>query len=377
MKYIFFSIIFLSLIYLNLKDKSYNDNILLFGSSLPQSGIMKAWASSIYSGANSYFFYANEKHLLRNHSIKLISYDDKYEPELTLENINKLIFVDKVFSLFAFVGTPTIKNVLNIIEDENIPFIAPFSGAEFLRNKHKKNIINYRSSYKEEVENIVSYLYEKKKIKKISIFYQNDNYGEEAYLSLLESLEKRDLHINSEGTYKRNTLSIKHAFYEIKEGKPEAIILVGAYKANALFIKKAKNDQVFKNTIFCNISFGDANEIIKELKSQTKNLIFSSVVPFYKSNEIPVIVEYQDLMKKYFPKQALGFVSLESFLAAKSIVEALRQIKGNITRNNFIEAFNHMNNNFLDGIKTKYKNSQIQDNTYLFTYENNTFKKIK
>lgn len=369
--------IFLSLIYLNIKDKFYNDKVLLFGSSLPQSGIMKAWASSIYAGANSYFFYANEKKLLNEHEIKLISYDDKYEPELTKENINKLIFEDKVFSLFAFVGTPTIKNVLNIIEEENIPFIAPFSGAEFLRDKYKKNIINFRSSYKEEVENIVSYLYEQKKIKKIAIFYQNDNYGEEAYVSLLESLKKRNLYINSEGTYKRNTLSIRHAFYEIKEGRPQAIILVGAYKANALFIKKAKNDPVFKNTIFCNISFGDANEIIKELKSQTKNLIFSSVVPFYESKDIKVVLEYQKLMKKYFPEQDLGFVSLESFLAAKSIVEALKQIKGNVTRNKFIDSFEDLNNNFLPGIQTNYKNSQIQDNTYLFTYENNTFKKIK
>ncbi len=44
--------------------------------------------------------------------------------------------------------------------------------------------------------------------------------------------------------YKRNTLSIRHAFSEIKDNKPEAIIMVGAYKSNALFIKKQKRMKI-------------------------------------------------------------------------------------------------------------------------------------
>ena len=254
---------------------------------------MKAWGSAVYSGASSYFFHVNDNNLLKNKKIQLITYDDKYEPELTKENLNQLIEEDDVFSLFGFVGTPTVKSILPILEKENIPFIAPFTGASFLRDEYKTNIVNYRASYKEEIENLVQYLYKKKKISKIAVFYQNDDYGEEGYISLLEALEKRKLKLNSEGTYKRNTLSIKHAFYEIKKGKPEAIIMVGAYKANALFIKKAKNDPIFKDTIFCNISFGDANEMIKELNYESENLLFSSVVPYYESANISVINEYK------------------------------------------------------------------------------------
>ena len=175
-KYLFIAIAFILLLYIGFRDKVYNNKIILFGASVPQTGIMKAWGSAVYTGASSYFFYVNDNNLLENKEIQLITYDDKYEPELTKENLSRLIEEDHVFSLFGFVGTPTVKSILPILEKENIPFIAPFTGASFLRDTYKTNIVNYLASYKEEIENLIEYLYKKKKITKIAGFYQNDDY---------------------------------------------------------------------------------------------------------------------------------------------------------------------------------------------------------
>lgn len=370
-------IIALSLIYIKTKDQVFNSKTLILGTSLPRTGIMKAWGSSVYSGANSYFYYVNETNLLKNkNKIKLIALDDKYEPELTYDNIIKLTKRNDLFALFGFVGTPTVKNILPILEDTDIPFIAPFTGASFLRNNARENIINFRSSYKEEIDTLVDYLKNKKNITKFAVFYQNDYYGEEGYVSLINALEKRDLKLISEGMYKRNTLSIKHAFSEIKDKEPEAIIMVGAYKANALFIKKAKKDKKFKDVIFCNISFSDADEMIKELDFDTKNLLFSQVVPSYNNYNIDVIKEYKYLMKKYFSKEPLGFSSLESFLAAKVIVKALNNIEGKITRNKFLEEIKKLPKDTLKGIKVGYKNNQLLNKIYIFKYEDSKFKEV-
>ncbi len=369
-------IIGMSLIYLYFKDEIYTNRTITFGSSLPQSGIMQAWGKAVYAGANSYFSYANEQKLLKDRKIKLISYDDKYEPELTLENLNTLVNDDKVFALFGFVGTPTVKNILPIIDESQIPFISAFTGASFLRAKERKNIINFRSSYQEEINTVVTYLYKTKRVYNFAIFYQNDDYGEEGYVSLLKSLKRKKLNLVGEGTYKRNTLAIRHALLEIKESKPQAVIMVGAYKANALFIKKAKKFKEFKNTIFCNISFGDANEMIKELNFKTKNVLFSQVVPSYTNNNLVVVREYAKLMKKYYPKQALGFISLESFLSAKSLVNALKNIKGAITRSSFLNKLKTLDKNQLGNLETQYKNTQLLNKTYIFEYKENKFKEV-
>ncbi|PHS57547.1 MAG: amino acid-binding protein [Sulfurimonas sp.] len=363
-------------LYFNFKDETFEDKTLKLGASIPKSGLMKAWGDAVYSGANAYFLYANENHLLKGKKIEFIVYDDKYEPELTAENIKKLI-KQNVFAFFGFVGTPTVKKILPILQKNNIPFIAPFTGAAFLRDDKEKNFINFRSSYKEEIDYIIEYLYKKRGIRKFAVFYQNDDYGEEGFVSLLYSLNKRDLKLAGEGSYKRNTLSIRHAFGEIKSVKPQAVLMVGAYKANSLFIKRAKQDPVFKNTIFCNISFSDADEMIKELDYNSKNLLFSEVVPSYNDDSKPVIIEYKKMMKKYFSNQAFGFISLEAFLAAKTLVSALKNINGDITREKFLKEIKNLSKDSLQGISINFKNNQLHNKVYLFKYENSKFIKVE
>ncbi len=372
LKYIIVTVITSILILFSFKDDTFTGQPLKLGLSIPQSGIMNAVGSAVYSGASAYFLHTNQNKLLGDIQIELIIYDDKYEPDLTLENVKKLI--DKnVFTYFGLVGTPTVNKVLPLIKSEKIPLIAPFTGASFLRSKEITNIINFRSSYKEEIDSLVEYLQNKRDVSKFAVFYQNDDYGEEGFVSLLYSLNERGLKLSGEGTYKRNTLSIRHAFHEIKSSKPEAVFMIGAYKANALFIKTAKKDPIFKNTLFCNISFGDADEMIKELEYDTHNLLFSQVVPSYKDNSKPIILEYKKLMKKHFPQEPLGFISLESFLAAKSVVEALKNIDGSITREKFLKEIKQLPKSVLAGVAIEYKNSQLHNGVYLFEYKNSTF----
>ena len=377
-KYLTALILIFIIIFLKLKDEIYNYKTITFGASLPKTGIMKEWGKNVYVGANAYFNYVNDINLLNdNKKIKFISLDDKYEPELTKENMNKLLNKNDLFGFFGFVGTPTVKNILPILEENKIPFIAPFTGASFLRDEYKENFINFRSSYKEEIDKIVDYLIKKRKISKIAVFYQNDTFGEEGYISLIEALNERKLKLHGEGMYKRNTLSIKHAFSEIKEKKPEAIIMVGAYKPNALFIKKAKNDKDLQNVVFCNISFSGSDQIIKELDFEAKNMIFSQVVPTFTNNDIDVIKEYRYLMKRYFPREPLGFISLESFLAAKTVIKALNEIKGILTKEKFLEEMKNLKEDTLQGIKINYKNTQLLNEVYLFKYENTRFVELK
>lgn len=366
------SLIVFVLIFFNIDNDELDGDIMTLGLSIPRSGIMHAVGDAVYSGASAYFLYANDDDLLGDVKIDLTVHDDKYEPELTVENTKRLIDKD-VFAFFAFVGTPTVKKILPYIGNTEIPFVAPFTGASFLRSDNGIDIVNFRSSYKEEIDYTVEYLRNKRDVSRFAVFYQNDDYGEEGFVALLHSLNERGLKLSGEGTYKRNTLSIRHAFHEIKSSGPEAVFMIGAYTANALFIKTAKKDPVFKNTLFCSVSFGDADEMIKELEHNADNLLFSQVVPNYKDSSRPVVLEYKRLMQKYFPDQPLGFVSLEAFLAAKSVVQALKRIEGPITRKKFLKEIKRLPKNILDGVDIDYKNSQLHNKTYLFQYKDSKF----
>ncbi len=378
-KYISAFILIIITIFFISKLNIYTNKTIILGSSLPKTGIMKEWGRSVEIGSNAYFKFVNERKLLPDgKQIKLVTLDDKYEPDLTLENTKEFLKRDDLFALYGYVGTPTVKNILHIVIETDIPFIAPFTGASFLRDSKYKNIVNFRSSYKEEIQEIINYLYDIKHIDKFAVFYQNDVYGEEGYISLISALKNKNLNLVGEGTYKRNTLSIKHAFKEIKNSKPEAVLMVGSYKANSLFIKRALKDEDLKNAIFCSISFSDSNEMINNLnKKNLENIIFSEVVPSNNNYEIDVINEYKYLMKRYYPEEPLGFISLESFLIAKVTVEALKKANSSLTYKNFLDQIKYHTRNAIEGIPLKYNNTELLNKTYLFKYKDNKFVELK
>ena len=364
----------LTFVYLVLSDVEDSDTIKL-GASLPLSGINKELGKEIIEGANTYFSHINARGGVDGKNINLIYYDDKYEPQNTLKNINTLINKDKVFSLFGFVGTPTTKKVLPIIIDEDIPFIAPYTGASFLRNHNNDNIINFRSSYKQEIEKIVDFLYETRKITKFAIFYQNDDYGEEGYIATIEALEKRKLSLVGEGTYKRNTLSIRHALHEIKTTRPQAIIIVGAYKPSARFIKKAR-ECCFEQVIFAPISFVNANALINELGGNGSDILFSQTVPSYDDITLESAREYKNLLEFYYPSNKPTYASFESYLAAKLVVNALKNVEGSLRQSKFLNNLKYSSTDTLGKIPIKYKDTQLLNKTYLSIYRNGKFEPI-
>src|SRR5262245_30174519 len=93
---------------------------------------------------------ANRAGGVNGRKLELKSIDDSYEPEKTIEATNKAIKEDKVFALVGAVGTPTSKAGQPIATAAKVPFIGPFTGAEFLRNPFNRYIVNIRSSYFQE-----------------------------------------------------------------------------------------------------------------------------------------------------------------------------------------------------------------------------------
>lgn len=359
---------------LTLYKKSNTTDTIIIGSSLALNGINKELGQEVLEGANTYFKYTNENSDIDGKKINFIYYDDKYEPQNTLRNTKKLINEDHVFALFGFVGTPTTKEILPTIAD--IPLVAPYSGASFLRNAHNGNIVNFRSSYAQEIENIIHHLHRKNHIVKFAIFYQNDDYGIAGYNAVIKALKKRGLKLAGEGTYKRNTLSIKHALREIQQSQPEAIIIVGAYKPSARFVHSWR-DTLKNNTIFAPISFVNANALIRELDGDGENIYFSHTVPSYDDKELKIANEYKTLLHRYYPNSKPSYASFESFLAAKIVVKALQNIGATITQDKFLESIKHIEKGVLGQIPISYKNSQLLNKVYMSTYHDGEFYPVK
>jgi ABC-type branched-subunit amino acid transport system substrate-binding protein len=268
--------------------------------------------------------------------LELKSVDDGYEPEKTIEATKKILTEDHVFALIGSVGTPTSKAGQPIATEAKVPFIGPFTGAEFLRNPYNRYVVNIRSSYFQETEAWIEHLTKDLGITKIAILYQDDTFGLAGLEGVKIAMAKRGMSLAATGTFKRNTVAVKSALLEIMKSEPQAVVTVGPYKPIAEFIKLAR--QVKLDSVFVAISFVGSDSLAEELGSQGAGVIVSQVVPFPLDASLPVVASYQAAIAAASVKSKPGFVSLEGYLVGRVVVEALKRIQGDPTREALLDA---------------------------------------
>lgn len=318
-----------------------NDTIIL-GQSAAFSGPAAKLGGSMREGAMIYFETINKLGGVHGRKIKLVSLDDGYEPDRAVINTKQLINENKVFALFGYVGTPTSYAVLPLITEAKIPFFAPFTGAQGLREPFNRYVFNIRASYFDETEQLVNWLVYKNK-KKIAVFYQDDAYGQAGLAGVNRAMDRRHLKIIATGTVKRNTIEVEDAVRAISRVNPDAVIMISAYKSCAEFIKQSY--RVNRDTQFLNVSFVGSEALATELGDIGNGVIISQVVPYYADPGYAVAVEFKLELQKQYPGRRASFNNLEGYIAAKAFVEGLERAGRDLTRENFIDAletFDHV-----------------------------------
>jgi branched-chain amino acid transport system substrate-binding protein len=313
---------------------------ILFGQAAALSGPSSALGQKMRQGILAAFAEINAKGGVHGRRLELISRDDGYDPDRSVLQTVKLLNEDKVFALIGAVGTPTSLVTVPIAQEQNVPFIGPFTGAGFLRESDLHNVVNIRASYGAEAEAWVKHLTEDRHIKRIAIFYQDDSYGRDGLAGVKLALEKRGMELVAESTYERNTKAVGSAMRTLKRAEPEAVVMVGTYAACAEFIKLAHRSGF--NPVFVNNSFVGANALSEELGRDGEGVIVSQVVPFPWDASVRVVAEYQAAEKALDPGLLPDFVSLEGYLSGRLTAAALEMVGPNPTRAGMLRIINEV-----------------------------------
>ena len=313
---------------------------IVFGQAAALSGPSSALGAKMRQGILAAFAEVNAKGGVHGRTLQLVSRDDGYDPDRSVLQTVKLLHEDKVFALIGAVGTPTSLVTVPIARDEEVPFIGPFTGAGFLREKDLDNVVNIRASYSAEAEAWVKHLTEDRHIKRIAIFYQDDSYGRDGLAGVKLALEKRGMELAAEATYERNTKAVGMAMRVLKRAEPEAVVMVGTYVPCAEFIKLARQSGF--NPVFVNISFVGANALAKELGPDGAGVIVSQVVPFPWDSSIKIVADYQAAEKAIDPGLPPDFVSLEGYICGRLAAAALDMAGPNPTRAGLLRVINEV-----------------------------------
>jgi ABC-type branched-subunit amino acid transport system substrate-binding protein len=313
---------------------------ITIGQSAALSGPAKELGQALRDGAQTYFDHVNALGGINGRKIILKTLDDGYEADRAAANTKQLIEQDRAFALFGYVGTPTSNASLAAVSQAQIPFFAPFTGAQSLREPFNRNIFHIRAGYFEETEKIIEHLTTLSN-NRIAVFYQDDAYGKTGLEGVTRALKKRNLEVVGFGTVERNSIDVAAAVSQIRQSNPQAVVIISAYTSAAAFIKAMKA-QGGVQPLFWNISFVGAQALARELGADGPGVNISQVMVAPWDDINPVVKEYKRLYLQP-GKNEVGYVSLEGFIAAKVLVEGLRRAGSGLTRDGLIKALESMN----------------------------------
>ena len=313
-----------------------SDDRILFGQSAAFSGPAQELGTNMRHGIRAAFAEVNERGGVHGRRLELASLDDAYEPEAAIVNSQALIYDQEVFALIGAVGTPTSRSATPVAKEAGVPYIAPFTGAGFLRDAEELgNVVNLRASYNQETEEMVKRLIEDLGITRIAVLFQDDSFGRAGYNGVLAALDRRDMELTAVGSYTRNTTAVKTAMVDIQMNNPDAVIIVGAYDPAAAMISWSKFTNF--NPVFINISFVGSNALAQKLGAYGVGVFVTQVVPFPTDDSVPVVAEYLAALDTYAPRAVPGFVSLEGYLAGRLAIAILEKCGPDVTRQCFTD----------------------------------------
>ena len=317
--------------------RGVTDSEIRFGISAALSGPTKELGQNMNRGIVAAFNVANANGGVHGRQLRLIAADDGYEPARAAETMKQLYEKDQVFGVVGNVGTPTAVVALPYALERKMLFFGAFTGAGLLRSDPPdRYVFNYRASYAEETAATVHYLVKVRRLKtnEIAVFAQQDPYGDSGFAGVAKAIRSLGGNDNTilRLNYQRNTVDVDEAVAQLQAHNSKsripikAVIMVPAYRAAAKFIEKTRD--LYPDMIYTSVSFVGSTALANELmllgKRYATGVIVTQVVPAVDGHS-SLVIDYKNALAKYFPGEAPDYVSLEGYVAANVLIEALKR----------------------------------------------------
>ncbi len=311
---------------------------IVIGQSAPLSGSNKDLGEDIRDGALAYFNKVNEAGGINGRKIELLSLDDANNTKNSEANTLKLLAQPNVVALFGYGSATLSRPALPHVEQAKIVFFAPFTGADPMR-KFNRYVYNHRASYADELEKIVEH-YSTIGAKRFAILHYDDTIGNANLAVVVAALKVRGLAPVAIASVQRTQTDLAAPVDATVKATPDVVIATTLYKTTAEFVKLAQKQEL--SAQFVSTSFAGSTALAGALGKEGIGVVMTQVVPSVSNNTVPIVREYQQASDKLLGKKEYSYTSLESFIAAKALVEGIRRAGRDVSRESLLRALDSL-----------------------------------
>lgn len=333
------------------KVTGVTDTEITIGITTPLSGPAALWGAT-GMGAKAWADYVNEMGGVHGRKIKVILKDDSYNPARALANLTEM--KGKIFAVNALLGTAVVNACKDFFFDNKVPLVDAFGDvriwASYPKDKLKYIFVSY-PDYEDEAQYLAAYAIKNMGAKKLSVFYQKDDFGKMglAGVKLTVSKNQGKAALTGSVPYEVTERTLATQALTLKESEADTVFLYTTMSHAALILKemakigyrpKVLTSFPMADPIMFNVAGGDVWEGVYPAGAGQVG------VPGEPAQD-----KIAQILKKYEPKLAgKEYLAVLGAVSMMQLVEGLKNAGRNLTQKSFINGMETIKNWRPEGI---------------------------
>lgn len=324
---------------------------LLIGQTLTLQGGKNDYGVAVLEGVKACLDDVNRRGGVQGRQVVVKVLDDDNQTDRAEANARQLVTQDKVFLLFGSIEGGPSTAVMKAAVDLNVPFFGPMAGSPALRSPHQPLVFPVRAEHKAEFRALLAYG-RSLGMQRVAFLRSDSATGQQHLDNVRRLAQEAGMSLVADLPFKSdvNEAGLDALVAQVASSQAQLVFNHGGIGVYEKLIRKARARGL--KTSFYGVNSG-STQLANHLGELGKGMIFAQVVPSPWERKTAVTRAYQDAFTKAYPGQAFSYGSLEGYVTARALVEALKLAGANPTRASFVAGLRNASLN-IDGLRANY-----------------------
>eukprot|EP00667_Euglena_gracilis_P001417 EG_transcript_1419 len=293
----------------------------------------------VSAGMRAAFEEANVAGGVQSRNLTVLALDDGYVTARAVANYATLL--NKTLLLANVYGSSINVALAPLVEQDNMPNVGVLTGTAATRFPFREQMINFQSGFWDNMVVHAILLVERLRVQQIGCIYQDDAFGQPALSALTAALTYVGLQLAVTASYPSGSLAIEAAVEAIAARFPpvQAVVLLSLEDQSVKFLRLfAQDNRTDPDCVFLTLGNAVSSNFPYRMDPQLwPKFYFTHVVPPMDYPGLRVMADFLKAAAQYIPPNLVDHISLQTYMVARFIVQVLRGIPGEITRQAFLD----------------------------------------
>lgn len=345
------------------KTDATDHGTIHLASTLPLTGPLGQTGTALATGMQAVAALLNAEGGIHGRTLKLHILDDAYDVQTAEQNIRMTAEQNPLLACIACGGTPANQRLIPLLEQQKIPYVAPFTGSESVRLPDYTHTFHVRAGYRDEARGLIRSVH-RMGIGDIGIVYTANAFGQSLRDTAISAMREHGSRPAAAESVRMDAANAVQVARRIWSARPSAVFLATSGRASVKVLQQLKELAVQLPAFTTSVGFPPGAHTV--LKDRMTGTGIMQVVPNPEKTSIKLVRHYRHIMRSAGADYRSP-AAMEGYINMQVMAEALRRAGRHPDRAALLKALQsirgwEMGGYFIDfGASAPYRGSQYTE----------------